>query len=108
MITLELEGGRKIPISHPITTNRTFSGDRLVKVRLYGELARAAKRKVWELAVSSVRETINALHHLTEGSTTRYIDAMGDKVRWRVVVNGHQIDGASPSVADELMIGRSL
>jgi predicted phage tail protein len=53
-----------------------------------------------------VREAITALHYLTDQRTTRYIDQTNDRVRWRVLVNGTQIDGDKPSVADELMIER--
>lgn len=108
MITLVLEGGRRVPITHPVITNRPFKGDRLVKVRLYGALAKAAGRKVFELAISSVREAITALHYLTDSRTTMYIDRTNDRVRWRVLVNNEQIDGDQPSVADELMIERAM
>lgn len=108
MITMTLEGGKQITMSRPGGNFRPFMGDRLVKVRLYGELAKVARRDVWELAVSSVRETINALHHLTRGATTKFIADTNDKIRWRVLVNDKQIDGSSPSVADELMIERDV
>lgn len=108
MMTMTLEGGRQITISHPGGGFRPFRGDRLVKVRLYGELAKAAGSELWELAVSSVRETINALHHLTRGATTKYIADHNKDVRWRVLVNDHQIDGSQPGVADELMIERDV
>jgi predicted phage tail protein len=104
MVTLSLPDGRTIPISHPVISNRPFKGDRLVKVRLYGRLARIAGRGIYELAVSSVREAITALHCLTETRTSQYIDRTSHTVKWRVVVNGEQIDGSKDSVADELMI----
>lgn len=107
MMTMVVQG-REIPISHPGGGFRPFAGDRLVKVRLYGELAKEAGNELWELAVSSVRETINALHHLSKGATTRYIAQHNDKVRWRVKVNERVIDGSQPSVADELMIERDI
>jgi predicted phage tail protein len=103
-----MDDGRQVPITQPGGPFRQFSGDRLVKVRLYGGLAKAAGRKVFELAVSSVREAIHALDCLTDRRTTRYITKMGEKVRWRVLVNDYQIEGDSPAVADELMIERNL
>lgn len=106
-MTIVLEDGREIPISHPGGGFRPFKGDRPVKVRLFGELATAAGNDLWELAVSSVREAVRALHYLTNGATTRYID-QHSKVRWRVMVNEHVIDGSQPSVADELMIERDI
>jgi len=107
MTTIQVEG-RTIPISHMVTTARKFNRDRLVKVRLYGRLATVAGRELFELAISSVREAITALHYLTGQRTTQYIDRTRQSVRWRVLVNGKQIDGDKPSVADELMIERDM
>ena len=107
------EGEREFNISDVINSSgrierRIFNQDHLVKVNLYGSLARAAGRATWDLAVTSVREAILALHHLTKQRTTQLIATLHDRVRWRVMVNGVQIMGDDPNVADELMIEREL
>lgn len=111
MITLNLDNGRELPIHwEPSQTARhqVFRGDKLVKVRLFGRLARVAGRELYELAICSVREVITALHYLTDARTTRYIDRTSDTVRWRILVNGQQLDGDSPGIGDELLIERQL
>jgi len=107
-MTLNLEDGRKVEINHPGGGFRPFKGDRLVKVRLYGELAKVAGSELWELGVSSAREALHALHVLTSGMTTKYFIQTNETVRWRVLVDQQQIDGSKPSVVDEMSIERDI
>lgn len=88
--------------------HKKFNQDHLVKVRLHGELARVCGRDIFELAVTSVRETLSAIHHLTKQKSTKLFIDLHDKVRWNIKVNGHSLDGSDPNVGDLMCIEQNL
>ena len=49
--------------------------------------------------MTSVREALNALDYLSDRRTSKLFAKMHDTVRWKVVVNGKELNGASPTVA---------
>lgn len=106
------DGERKYEIntirSTGLIERRKFNQDKLVKVKLFGEIAKTAGRDVFELAVTSVREAISAIDHLTKHRTTKLFVKLHDKVRWKVIVNGVSMRGTDPHVCDELTLERDL